>query len=530
MLKVLIADDEMLVRVGVKSTIEWEKYGFTVVAEACNGEDALKKIETFGPDILLTDIRMPKMDGLKLLQEIQKRGLPVETVIMSCYNEFDLVRTAMQYGACDYLLKLSLTPEELLEVLERVKKKVLSRPDSSEYTGLLDKNDLYDKLLRTLRSPGASSMQLDKLAQALGLQCSFEHASLLLLLSDPDFDGSIPGYPVPDGQTANMALNLLREYLLNRKAGDILLLDREPCLLFLILLHPGINASETAATVQARLYDYLHMEFSVGLLDEETFESERFTGLSRRIQELRDHRFLYGHGSFLLYSRPDSCAAADSRHQISVQTALSDFHGSADFPRIPSAIRELSEQMLAQNLSRKDCLQLFNAAFYRIASVFTPYGGNINGYYDFSRRNISDCISQLQYLSDAETLFHFFAQSAVSYLENCRRNWVSPDILSAITYIQTHLHLPVSLQDTADHIGMSAPYLSTLFKRETGESFTEYLTRLRMEKAQELLKDRNIYIYEICERIGYTDPNYFCKAFKKYTGMSPQAYRKKYGI
>ena len=163
------------------------------MAEAANGEDALKKIEDFHPDILLTDIRMPKMDGLELLREIERRGIPIETVIMSCYNEFELVREAMKLGASDYLLKLSFTEDELIEVLERITKKLEKRklPGTEE---LFSQADMRKKLFEKLSDPSVTLEQRQRLAENLGLCVDFENAALMLLAVDHDYDSDYFGY------------------------------------------------------------------------------------------------------------------------------------------------------------------------------------------------------------------------------------------------------------------------------------------------------------------------------------------------
>ena len=102
MIKILIADDEALVRAGIKSLISWEKYGYEIIEEAQNGEEAYQKIVSLHPDILITDIKMPKMDGITLLRTLKENNISIASIILSCYDEFDLVREAMRYGAKDY--------------------------------------------------------------------------------------------------------------------------------------------------------------------------------------------------------------------------------------------------------------------------------------------------------------------------------------------------------------------------------------------------------------------------------------------
>lgn len=110
MLKILIADDEPLVRAGIKSVIPWQQHGFEVIGEAENGLEAYNKIISLKPDILITDIKMPQMDGIELLKKIKKDKIHIQSIILSCFDEFDMVREAMKYGAKDYILKLSIEP------------------------------------------------------------------------------------------------------------------------------------------------------------------------------------------------------------------------------------------------------------------------------------------------------------------------------------------------------------------------------------------------------------------------------------
>ena len=114
MIKVLIADDEPLVRAGIKTVLPWNMYGFDVIAEAADGKEAYEKILKLKPDILITDIKMPGMDGITLLKHLKQEKISIQSLVLSCFDEFELVREAMKYGAHDYIRKLSIDPAKLL--------------------------------------------------------------------------------------------------------------------------------------------------------------------------------------------------------------------------------------------------------------------------------------------------------------------------------------------------------------------------------------------------------------------------------
>ena len=142
MLKILIADDEPLVRAGIKSVIPWQQHGFEVIGEAENGLEAYNKIISLKPDILITDIKMPQMDGIELLKKIKKDKIHIQSIILSCFDEFDMVREAMKYGAHDYILKLSIDPEKLLEVLNEIKQTLATKDSPLSSNVNVNQDDL----------------------------------------------------------------------------------------------------------------------------------------------------------------------------------------------------------------------------------------------------------------------------------------------------------------------------------------------------------------------------------------------------
>ncbi|GMQ62612.1 response regulator [Vallitalea maricola] len=124
MYKVLIIDDEVLVRVGLKTTINWENIGFTVVAEASNGEQGYEQYKKHMPDVIITDIRMPKKDGLWLVEEVRKENADVKILVLTCYDEFSYARKALKVGADDYILKSEVEDEELISIMSKIKNKI----------------------------------------------------------------------------------------------------------------------------------------------------------------------------------------------------------------------------------------------------------------------------------------------------------------------------------------------------------------------------------------------------------------------
>ena len=504
MLKVLIVDDEILVRVGIKSTIEWEKYGCTVVAEAANGMDALDKIEAYSPDILLTDIRMPKMDGLELLREIEKRGIQIETVIMSCYNEFELVREAMKLGASDYLLKLSFSEEELVNVLERIARKIKKRkaPDSD---GLFSQADLRNKLFQKLTDPAVTQEQREQLSRNLGLCLDFKEPALILLMTDHVYVKENWGYVYPDEQSRNMLFNFMQELLKGKGQGEVFAVDPEKGN-YAIFLNRGLDLRKTAEFIKNKVREYMRTDMSVYIFPDGMLEHCP-DYISSGFQKLEHIRYLRG-GQICVFEEE-----ARSRQEMSVaetgtaagRKLFSDIRKMSDLSGLQERIRELSGEMRKRGESVGECRRIFTECAFNAAAAFHHAGGTLKGLEEYCGLDILRNMQMLETLEDVECWFARFAEASEAYIKECMKKQKRSEIEKAMEYIHENYNMPLNLAEVSEKAGLSTAYFSTVFKRENGKSFVEYLTDLRVERAKELLGDREVRVYEIGERVGYPD-------------------------
>ncbi|WP_378107390.1 response regulator [Cohnella cellulosilytica] len=407
MIKLMIVEDEWLVREGLKSTIPWEELRCEIVAEADSGGAALPLLEKTKPDIILTDIRMPGMDGLEMAQQAVRLLPEVEIVFLTGFDEFAYAQRALKIGSADYVLKPT-NPDELMQVVRRVSDKVRKRRAGNQVERLLSQTRFRDsgtivagKLFYDLLMDSAGDKERELFREILGEQAAGQGAYRVAILE-------------PDRRSR------------------------------------GTEEEKRMAAAEDRLYE---TEFTFA--------------------RVRDKlAVLLGEGAPQEEWPSLVAALASSLGDAGLQAAWSEPRHSLD--ELSSAYEEAERKLAAQ-----------------AGAAPSP-------------------AARLTELPNIELL--------------------KSELRQTIRYIEEHYQEDISLQEVAGSIPMSESNYSRLFKKQTGVSFVEYLTQLRMEKAKELLLRPDEKVYEIALAVGYQDSRYFSQIFRKYTGDTPSEYRSRFGI
>lgn len=527
MLGVLIVDDELLMRIGLKSIIQWEEEGFTILGEAANGREALELAGTHRPDLIITDIKMPVMDGLELIREARRLDLGGQFVILSCLEEFQYAQEALRLGAADYLIKSDMKPSQLQQVLDRVRKRAVRLPGGRsgeippgsyrESIGYL-KETLFKELISGFKAAG------DVLANRESLRIRLADEPMVLMkLRINHFEQLRRKYVEQDEKLLRYSVaNILEEILPRKRAKEIIVMNSAEYVLLLDLGPEGRivrgEIERAAAKIQTAMKDFLKLTLSIGV----SGPASGFDGLKRAYQEadmtLDALFFESGSGlSFYDHTRSrenrEDCLFIDrSAMRKFRQDTESGSEGALAF------LNSLKDTMLLEGCSK----QTARSVYIRMLTV------------------ILSCFPSLPEPNEAgltvyESILHEESleglhRTVTGYLEQCRAQMSEHE--SSRSYAEQASELimllyaeDISLQSVADRINVNASYLSRVFKQETGENFVSFLTRLRMEKAKHMLKDKNVKVYEVAERVGYPNTAYFSKLFKKLSGMSPEEYR-----
>lgn len=514
MYKVLIVDDEPKVRRGLSALVpridpEWE-----VAGTATNGEEALQLVKKLLPDLVVTDIRMPRMNGLDLLSELKE--YPVHVVILSGYGYFEYARTAIQFGAFDFLLK-PLKPDAIRDVLGR----------------------LSARLKSEAREPreGVPELRYSKLWKEWMLSPDDEqgHAARLMPLVPPgaerlrvaaieidSFDKVISEDQWGDRRLVAFAVRNVLHELLTSAAPDRFryLFHNGPELYY--LLADGAYGREFWKEAIGTISRSVKISVSVGL----SGESASFADLPILLGNARQslgNKWIYGEGTVSDYRdcgleellRIGYPVRLEERIVWAVRSgdAESAYEGTEEFVRV------LRESGVSLRTFQRYCLQLLTAVlrvgqeqkvshlvFERIARPAELLGGEFSAdeFLAFMRR---------------------FVDASLHALEWSRKQKQSRTLDKAMAYIRENYARDLSLDEVSGHVGMSSSYFSTYFKQETDTTFVEFLTGLRMDAAKKLMKDTDLRLYEIAGRIGYQDVKYFSRLFKKTMNATPGEYR-----
>ncbi|TBL80713.1 response regulator transcription factor [Paenibacillus thalictri] len=541
MYKVLIADDEMIVRVGLKSFIEWEQIGFTLCGEAGNGEEALALCEQLAPDVVLTDIRMPKMDGIAFIEQALKRWPDLKIVVLSCVNEFDVLQQAFRLGVNDYFLKLSFNPENLIGILEKVGKELdqlraagkgaaepavqAEEPLQPEQAVL--KEHFYRIAVRdkhqTLKLGGRLKLRIapgEHIAMSIRGDRPYR-----LDKNDPKLRGHLLKYSV---------INIVEEVLGREVATDVVELDEDEYLA-VCAVGDGWNNESTfllAKEIQHSLLRFLNYSVSIGIGERMNMFQHFYAGYSQSASAL-EQKFYHGHGSIQFY--PDSNpagddAAADNRlgplSAMLDEKAMAADLDSFAFEKVRITVLECIESIkTAGAWPAEDVKSYFTEWVIPWLRMYKSYDGSAKESHD---RSVSpfEQIHSLETLEDMRNWYIDYTIRMEELIRQLSKGLRSrEEIEKAKRYVERHYADEISIVDVAQHIGLNSTYFSHLFKKETGEGFSEFLTHYRLTKAQLLLRDSSKNITEISEEVGYNDVAYFRKIFRGQLQMTPSEYR-----
>lgn len=516
---VMLVDDEEAVRQAIARRLDWEEIGFKVIAAAENGEEALEMAEKLQPDVVMTDIKMPFMDGLTLCHKLKENQKNTKVVIFSGFDEFEYAKEAIKLEVEEYILK-PIDSVELKHIFERLKTVLDKEIDEKRNLDML--HNYYLKSLPIMKEQFLTGLLEGRIAEE---RIAEMNRSYEVNLKSPYYAVAIVKMDT-SRNILNLSLKQIIEESLQGTAEvkSFLYLD---VVAVILMAHDEnhfmriIRELDQSCRIANRILE-ANVTAGIGQL------VDRLAGLSKSYEgalDAVDYRVLL--------------EANQAIYILDIQPSLNSSFGidDQDVQRILKDIKlgeqeELQrdvEQLILHLKSAKVSLHKYHALMMEIISELLKLGRayqvDLDQFFEEEFRVYRD-IREFESLEELGKWLYETCLSLSTSIHRERTDTTKLMVEKARHYIDKHYtDEELSVEVLCGYLGVSAAYFSTIFKRETGKSFVMYLTSVRMEAALKLLNSTEDKTYIISGKVGYTEPNYFSYVFKKYYGVSPSKYR-----
>lgn len=532
MLKVFLVEDESVIRDGLRDNIPWEQYGFQFAGEAADGEMALPLIRKTRPDVLITDIKMPFMDGLSLSKIVSKEFPKMKIVIISGYDDFDYARKAIEVGVGQYLLK-PITRQMLKKTLLELKEKIEQETDQSDYQIQYQKEmHIYEQFARRrfmeqILTGGMTVQEIYEEAARLSLEITASAYNLILFyLREKDRKLS--------GEGMDAFLRKQDEVLHYFMRHPQYILFRWNASSYGVLIRTEEQQIEQAtdngiAHIRNFCMQQEHIEWYVAA----GTPVERLSMLPecyKKVNHYFAYRFLMPDQHVLTESSLEEYVSAQEEKSIEsvdpatmAQEVIRDFLEKGSAGEIPDFVGSYLQSIREALKSRMfRAYVALNIRFTSIAYI-ESIGADKEEYMELIGEHVQDMNIE------AEKVPGYFAdmiRAAIELRERVSSSQNKKIIQRALDYVdENYSKESLSLNCVAEVVDVSANYLSAVFSQSMKKTFVEYVTGKRMEQAKKLLRSTELSSGEIAARVGYKDSHYFSFVFKKTQGMSPREYR-----
>lgn len=529
---VLLVDDEEDVFQVILKKLDWEAMGFRIAGYARNGVEALEIAEEMQVDVVMTDIKMPYMDGLTLCKKLKETYPDIKVIIFSGFDEFEYAKEAIKIEAEEYILK-PINANELREVFERIRINLDKELDEKRNIEKLREHYLnslpvlQENFFISLIDGRIPKDQIEKYAGScqVDLKGPYFVVSILHISSTDAVDTGAPDEPY---LLAVLVKKLVEEQLAGQwdsrivsYLGDIIVITQ---------LADGTAAVHFTDAMDkickmAKRICGAKVTAGIGHVCEQPYQLPlSYQGARNAIS----YRVLYGNTRAINIAEMDPQENVDMPwEEPYIQNIIKKIKMGEEEP-LRLTIGEFTEKLSSLKMS----LQKYRILIMELITEIFRFGSNnqINMEAVFGKEN--DIYGQALQLESPEALRNWLDDNCIKIQKQViheRQDTTKSFVIKAVEYVEEHYgDQDLSIETVCNHLCVSASYFSTVFKKETGKTFINYLTEFRMQQAVDLLLMQNEKTYIIAERVGYSDPNYFSYVFKKQFGTSPSKYKASY--
>ena len=535
-IKVFLVEDEMVIRRGIKNSIDWEKEGYIFCGEASDGELAYPMIIKEKPDILITDIRMPFMDGLELCKLVKKELPNIKILILSGYDEFDYAKEAIRLGVTEYLLK-PISSGKLLEALNGVSESIRREKEDKDlvrkYMEEMRENTEHEKqkFFEQMIAGNLSMADALETGKKYEMNLSAGMYNLLLFRFTLGEENRKSGELLGEAEYAIEKLTERLEYVFEFQRGVegwafLLMADNEEQM--------SERVKELSKDLEEIMKNYSTIAYFGGIgqpvarlreLEESFREAERalaarFTMELNRIISVEDIRMAQNVDTL------DDIEITSFGEIEKTRTMLEKFLNNGAEDEIDEFVDVYINELPEENLKSVLMRQYIIMDAYIVMMSFCEKIEGIEGEMQAQSEELKNSMKTIQTLEEIKNYIRMLLKKIIGVRDTISGRRYSDIIEIAKDQIRkTYMPDEISLNTIAAEVGMSPSYFSSIFSKEMGKTFVEYLTEIRMDRAKELLMCSSMKTSEIGYEVGYKDPHYFSYIFKKTQNCTPKEFR-----
>lgn len=535
--KLLIVDDEYIVRMDLRLLVNWESLGIEILKDATNGLEALELVNKYSPDIIVLDLAMPQMDGIEVIKELKSKNFAGEIIVLSGCDEFETVKIALKLGIYDYILKDKINEENLFEILKDIIVSIEEKRKSRNFK--IEEKELNDFGKSSLKREYLSELVkhnwietnaiMEKLKK-VGVECEFNKYVVIMIEIDRIFE-------IKEKMDEKKYFGILK--VLNELIDDVIpkmethlyfrISEESYCLIISFdnksFMRINSEIYSVCQNIQRNTTQYLEITVSAGI-------SKVFSGISNIAEAYKQAetalrgKISMGENRIIHYSELQELNDYPKNTFIDFYKDILGLFYDRD-----ESINKYIDKMF----NDIKCLKIKSEDIQNICFEFLSV---IGGFLRDNKIEISDIfesdhlpyhkIYRLQTVEEMKNWFAGICNKIKKTIEIRSENSQKGrrfEIEKAIDYLKSNYMNKIILKDLADNVNLSKTYLCHLFKQETGETFIDYLNNIRIDAAKRKIKENNSKIYEVGMECGFENYRYFSKVFKEKVNLTPTEYR-----
>ncbi|MBM7570303.1 response regulator transcription factor [Aquibacillus albus] len=521
--KVLLVDDEVFVCKGLRGLIDWEEIGFEICGEANNGEDAFSLIMEIKPDVVITDIKMPAIDGLQLIKSVkQNLDKDIIFIIISGYNDFSYAQQAVRYGVFDFILK-PIDNTELEVIMEKLRKKL----EADHIENSRKEKMVFEQLMVQLLDGSMKESEARELSQKLKIDTNDYFYYVILEMNNI--------YTMENTSTSKENSHFFKKIIndtllsLTKTSQPIHIYEQQDHAIGLLITSNYLDSFNGDIEVfvdelKRKLKQKTDRQITI-CVGAKVLEVLSLKQSYETANSVRGYKYIRAKQETILYSEVENIPVTYNELDKSIYLSLMEHIEEKNIPKIKQLISDIFYEFETNKFKPAVIYTTINRFVHNVIQTINKMGGNegqipsLPVMIKWERYNLTK--------EELKNLFSIFILEGATIIQDLRKENIKGDIYKIKDYVDKNFHKNISLKSIANEFYMNPVYMGQLFKKTFGIYFKEYLLKLRITESKKLLRQTDARIYEVAEKVGFGSTDYFITQFEKITNATPTEYRNK---